>query len=218
MATVTEPRSHADEVEQALIQLDRDFAAIYGPNMNAWSRGVRGELLEMQRARRTADREAHPLHPRKASAGRRRRHLKQLPYRVHAVAPGAVTVLITSCWSDATGHTHRVLLAQCLDADGQRIRLPRGGSQRLAALLQGAFPGADWDRPQSWRADTNQLVDRRTVVDAGLREQAQRLAVRAAGLEAQLAFERERNHELRTARHYADSRRSGYVDTHWDTP
>lgn len=211
MATVIEPRRE-DDTEQALIQLDRDFATIYGPNMSAWSKGVRGELLETQRARRTADREAHPLHPRKASAGRRRRHLKQLPYRVHAVAPGAVTVLITSFWSDATGHTHRVLLAQCLDADGQRIRLPRGGSQRLAALLQGAFPGADWDRPQSWRADTNQLVDRRTLADAELRARTQRLAVRAAGLEAQLAFERERNFELRTAANYRATAAAGYID------
>lgn len=164
MATALEPRPHADQVEQALVQLDRDFAAVYGPDMGTWSRGVRGELLEMQRARRTADRETQPLHPRKASAGRRRRHLKQLPYRIHEVAPGAVTVLITSYWSDATGEAHRALLAQCMDGDGRRVRLPRGGSNRLASLLQGAFPAADWDRPQSWRADTNRLVDRHRSV------------------------------------------------------
>lgn len=158
MATVIESRPLADEVEQALIQLDAEFATVYGPDMGAWSRGVRGELLEMQRARRTADRETHPLNPRRASAGRRRRHLKQLTWRIHGIAPGAVTVFITSYWSDATGEAHRMLLAQCLNADGRRISLPRGGSQQLASLLQGVFPTADWDRPQTWRADTNQLT------------------------------------------------------------
>ena len=158
MATALEPRSRADEVEDALIRLDRDFAAVYGPDMGAWSRGVRGEFLETQRARRTADREAHPLHPRKASAGRRRRHVKQLPFRIDAIAPGAVTVLVTSYWSDATGEAHRVLLARCLNADGEQVNLPRGGSRRLTSLLQGAFPTADWDHTQTWRADTNELI------------------------------------------------------------
>lgn len=158
MATVIETRPRGDEVEETLIALDRSFAAVYGPDMSTWSSGVRGEFLELQKARRTADREAHPLHPRKASAGRRRRHAKQLAWRIHEVAPGAVTVLITSYWSDATGVAHRVLIAQCLDADGQRVSLPRGGSNRLASLLQGAFPDADWDTTQTWRADTNQLT------------------------------------------------------------
>lgn len=167
MATAVAQRQRADEVEQVLVQLDRDFAAVYGPDMGTWSRGVRGELLEMQRARRTADREAHPLHPRRAAAARRRRHLKQLPYRIHKVAPGAVTVFITSYWSDATGEAHRALLAQCLDAEGQRVRLPRGGSNRLASLLQGAFPGADWDRPQTWHASDNALSSWRSPVPEG---------------------------------------------------
>ncbi|WP_405883560.1 hypothetical protein OG747_36285 [Streptomyces sp. NBC_01384] len=158
MATVIEPRPLADEVEQALVQLDADFAAVYGPDMGAWSRGVRGELLEMQRARRTADREAHPLHPRKASAGRRRRHQRQLPWRIHTIAPAAVTVLLAPHWSDATGEVHRVFIAQCFDTDGNRLNLPRGGSARLAALMQGAFPAADWNRPQTWHADGNQLT------------------------------------------------------------
>ncbi|NUU22921.1 MAG: hypothetical protein HOV68_15630, partial [Streptomycetaceae bacterium] len=67
MTTVIEPR-RADEVEQTLIQLDRDFAAVYGPDMGAWSKGVRGEYLETLRSHRSEDRETHPQHPRKASA------------------------------------------------------------------------------------------------------------------------------------------------------
>lgn len=157
MATVIEPRP-ADEVEEALIQLDRDFAAVYGPDMGHWARGVRGELLEMQRARRTADREAHPLHPRKASASRRRRHCKQLPWRVREVAPSAVTVLLTPVWTDAHGPMERVFVVTARNADGQHIKLPRGGSRRLASLMQGTFPAADWNQPNTWRADSNQLV------------------------------------------------------------
>lgn len=157
MSTALEPR-HADDVEQALIQLDADYSLIYGPDLTAWSKGVRGEFFELQRSRRTMDHEAHPLHPRKASASRRRRYAKQLPWRINAIAPGAVTVLLAPVWSDATGPSHRVYLAQCMDATGSRLKLPRGGSRQLAALMQGAFPGADWNRPQSWRADSNQLT------------------------------------------------------------
>ncbi|MEV8033967.1 hypothetical protein [Streptomyces sp. NPDC086182] len=157
MSTALESRL-ADDVEQALVRLDADFAAVYGPDMGAWSKGVRGELLEMQRARRTADREAHPLHPRKASAGRRRRRQRQLAWRIGQIAPGAVTVLLAPVWTDATGESHRTFLAQCFTADGAKLRLPRGGSNRLADLMQGAFPGADWNRAQTWRAATNQLT------------------------------------------------------------
>lgn len=157
MATALEPR-HADDVEQALIQLDRDFAAVYGPDMGTWSKGVRGELLEMQRARRTVDREAHPLHPKKASAARRRRHGKQLAWRVREIAPGAVTVLLTPVWTDAHGPMERVFVVTARNADGQHLKLPRGGSRRLASLMQGTYPAADWNQTQSWRADGNQLV------------------------------------------------------------
>jgi len=159
MATVIEPASRADEVEAALIQLDQDFAAVYGPDMATWSRGVRGELLEMQRARRTADRETHPLHPRKASASRRRRHIRQLAWRVHQIAPGAATVLLTPVWHDPNGPLERVFVVTAR-ADGvkQHLQLPRGGSRQLAALMQGAFPSADWNRPQTWHADTNRLT------------------------------------------------------------
>lgn len=157
MATALEPR-RADEVEQDLIRLDRDFAAVYGPDMGSWSRGVRGEYLEMLRSHRTADRETHPLHPRKASASRRRRHCKQLPWRIHEIAPAAVTVLLTPVWTDANGPLERVFVVTARDANGQHLKLPRGGSRRLASLMQAAFPAADWNQPNTWRADSNQLT------------------------------------------------------------
>lgn len=162
MATVLEFRPPADEVEQSLIRLDADFATIYGPVMGHWSRGVRGEFLETQRSRRTADLEVHPLHPRRASASRRRRHAKQLPYRIRQIAPGAVTILITPLWTDTTGTAARHVVARALSADGKVIKFQAGGSRQIATLLQGAHPAANWDHPQTWRADTNTLTDRVT--------------------------------------------------------
>jgi hypothetical protein len=162
MATVIELRPLADDVEESLILLDRDFAAVYGPDMGVWAKGVRGELLEMQRARRTADRETHPLHPRRASASRRRRHLKQLSWRVRAIAPGAITVLVTPLWTDTSGTGVRHVVARALTADGQIVKFPAGGSRQITALLQGAYPAANWDHPQTWSAARNTLTDRIT--------------------------------------------------------
>lgn len=158
MATAVSPL-HADDVEAALIQLDADYRTVYGPDMATWSSGVRGELLEQSRARRAMDRETHPLHPKKASASRRRRHGRQLPYRVGQIAPGAATVLLTPVWTDVHGPSERVYVVTARSATGkQHLKLPRGGSRRLAALMQGAFPGADWNRPQTWHADSNRLT------------------------------------------------------------
>ena len=130
MATALQPRTHGDTVEDALIALDRDFTAIYGPDMTVWPKGVRGELLEMQRARRMVDREARPVHPRKASAGRRRRHLRQLPWRLQQIAPGAVTILVTPIWMDGSGESVRHYLARALDSAGRIITFAPGGSAR----------------------------------------------------------------------------------------
>lgn len=157
MATVVEPRP-ADDVEGDLIRLDRDFAAVFGPNMAAWSKGVRGELLEMQRTRRTTDTGTRPEHPRRASASRRRRHSKQLAWRIHSIIPGAATILLTPVWTDRDGPMVRKFVATARNADGQHLKLPRGGTMRLAALMQGVFPAADWNRPQSWRADSGRLT------------------------------------------------------------
>lgn len=159
MATVAEVQ-RANDVEQALMDLDAAFLAVYGPDMTTWSRGVRGEYLETMRGRRIADREARPLHPRKASASRRRRHAQQLAWRISGIAPGAATILITPIWMDGSGPSVRHYLARALDADGQIIKFEAGGSQRIASLLQAVYPGANWDHPHTWTAATNTLTDR----------------------------------------------------------
>ena len=156
--------------------------------------------------------ESLPVRPRRSSASRRRRHHTQLPYRLHQVAPGAVTILVTPILTDSRGSTERTFLARALDAHGRIIKFPAGGSRRIAALLQGTYPGADWNRPQTWTADTNQIAERRPLSNADLRAAIQQMEARAAGLEAELAFQRERNFELVTARDFADSVRSGYVE------
>jgi hypothetical protein len=104
--------------------------------------------------------EALPLRPRKASASRRRRHQSQLAHRIRRIAPGAATILITPLWTDTTGVGERHFVARALTADGTALKFQAGGSRQITALLQGAWPGANWDHPQSWRADTNTLTDR----------------------------------------------------------
>lgn len=156
--------------------------------------------------------EALPARPRKASAGRRRRHHTQLPYRLRQIAPGAATILLTPIWMDGTGRSVRHYLARALDRDGRIVRFHAGGSQRIAALLQGAFPAADWNRPQTWHAETNSLTVRRAMSNADMRDAIQRMETRAAGLEAELAFQRERHFELTTARDLTDTAAAGYID------
>ena len=158
MATVAERPPTVDDVEETLIQLDRDYCTVYGPNLADWSKGVRGEFLEQLRTRRTMDRETHPLHPRRSSAGRRRRHRTQLAWRIHQIAPDAVTVLLTPVWTDAHGPMERVFVVTARATDGRHLKLPRGGSRQIAALVQGAYPAADWNQPQTWHADGNQLT------------------------------------------------------------
>ena len=159
MATVIEPRRE-DYIEAALIELDQNFTAVFGPDMATWPRGVRGELLEMGRSCRAVDMEVRPVRPRKASASRRRRHERQLPYRLHQIAPGAATILVTPIWMDGTGASVRHYLARALATDGRIIKFAPGGSQRIASLLQAVYPGANWDHPLTWTAATNTLTDR----------------------------------------------------------
>ncbi|MET9521461.1 hypothetical protein [Streptomyces coeruleorubidus] len=156
--------------------------------------------------------EALPTRPRKASAGRRRRHQHQLAWRLHQIAPGAATILVTPIWLDGSGHSVRHYLARALDRDGQIIKFAAGGSQRIAALLQGAYPQADWNRPQTWTAETNTVTVRRAMSNADMRAAIQRMEARAAALEAELNFERERHFELTTAASFRDSREAGYID------
>ena len=99
-----------------------------------------------------------PVRPRKASAARRRRHLTQLPYRLDQIIPGVTKVLLTPVWSDAKGPTERIFVVLARDTDGEQIQLPRGASRDIAALIQGAYPAANWDQTQTWHADTNELT------------------------------------------------------------
>lgn len=99
-----------------------------------------------------------PVRPRKASASRRRRHQNRLSFRLHQWAPGAVSILLAPVWTDTEGPQERVFIARALGADGKPVTIPPGGSRRIAALLQDAFPAADYDQPQTWRADSNQLT------------------------------------------------------------
>lgn len=153
-----------------------------------------------------------PVRPRRSSASRRRRHHTQLPYRLHQVAPGAVTILVTPIWTDTRGTSERTFLARALDGQGRIVKFPAGGSRRIASLLQGTYPCADWNRPQTWTADTNRLTERRPMSNAEMRAAIQRMQERAGELEIELVFQRERNFELITARDFADSVAAGYVE------
>lgn len=99
-----------------------------------------------------------PTRPCKSSAGRRRRHLKQLAYRIHQVVPTAHTVLLTPVSTTEHGDPEVVFMALVRDVHGQAVKLRSGGSRQLAALVQGAHPSADWSRSQTWRADSNSLT------------------------------------------------------------
>ena len=104
--------------------------------------------------------ETLPLRPRKSSAARRRRHQAQLAHRIGQIAPGAVTVLVTPLWTDPSGTAERHFVARALNADGRFLKFQAGGSRQITALLQGAYPQANWDHPQTWTAATNTLTDR----------------------------------------------------------
>jgi hypothetical protein len=151
-------------VDDELVTLDRDYLTVYGNDPSTWSRGVRGEYLALSDAasKRTMYREHLPQHPRKSSAGTRRHHLKYLPYRIERIVPGAATILLTPVWTDLnsneTGRLDISFMALVRDREGLPMKLPAGGSQRLAALLQGAFT-ANWSRCQTWRADGNTLTE-----------------------------------------------------------
>lgn len=158
MATAIKALVDANGAEESLIALDADYVAVYGPDLRTWSRGVRGEFFSQCVTRQSRCSETFPAHPRRSSASRRRRHCKQLPFRIREIAPNAATVLATPVWTGTSGETTRAFAIRATDPDGAMIRLPRGGSRRLAALLQGAYPAADWDRTQTWHADDNRLT------------------------------------------------------------
>lgn len=152
------PVSPTALVDDELLTLDRDYLTVYGSHIDHWSSGVRGEYLALSDAasKRTMYREHLPQHPRRSSAGTRRHHRKYLPYRVSLLVPGAAMILLTPVWTDAHGDMEIAFMALVRDRNGRPMKLPSGGSQRLAALLQGAFT-ANWARCQTWRADRNSL-------------------------------------------------------------
>ncbi|MET9517484.1 hypothetical protein [Streptomyces sp. NPDC002994] len=150
----------ADRTETALADLDTDYRRLYGADLTHWSRGVRGEYLDLLAGctKRAKFSEHLPVRPRKASAGRRRRHRTQLGWRLNQIAPTAETVLLTPVWTDATGTVERVYVVTARDGSGRSLKLPQGGSRRITALVQGAHPEADWARPQTWRTSTARLT------------------------------------------------------------
>lgn len=158
----------AQETELALTVVEAEYTRLHGPDPSHWSKGVRGEYVEIVSSaarRRPRVREIVPQHPRRASAGTQRHHRKYVGYRVRLLVPDAHTVLLTPVWTDQdsneSGHLQISFMALVRDRNGAAVKLPTGASQRLAQLLQGAFPKADWGRCQSWRADTSQLTEYR---------------------------------------------------------
>ncbi|WP_428956140.1 hypothetical protein [Streptomyces sp. cg35] len=130
-----------------------------------------------------------PVRPRKSSAARRRRNVNRLAASIHAIVPGAVTVLLTPVWTDAAGPMDRIYVVTARDVSSkQHLRIPHGGSRQLAALIQGAFPTADWNRPQTWHLDTNSLTTWgqasrafRETADAGYVESLDAYSARVGG-------------------------------------
>jgi hypothetical protein len=111
--------------------------------------------------------EFSPAHPRKCSGARRRRHLKQLPFRLHEIVPGAATVLVTSVFWEDDADPERVYHLVIRDSSGARIMPPVGERERIVCLLQGAF-AADWSRAQTWHLGGNRLSQWRPVVPEDL--------------------------------------------------
>jgi hypothetical protein len=98
-----------------------------------------------------------PVHPRKASASRRRRYLKQLPFHLHQIVPGAATVLVTSVtWEDGD-RAELVYHLVVRDFFGTQMPVLRDDTLDIVALLQKAFPSANWARPQTWHWRGNRL-------------------------------------------------------------
>ncbi|MFD5508951.1 hypothetical protein ACFWIB_14410 [Streptomyces sp. NPDC127051] len=147
MTTVLE-RSALDLIEDALVEIDAEFAAIFGLNPTVWSEDARRLYFEVLAEARMGRPYSQRL--RRSSSASRRHHRRYLAYRVDQLVPGAVSILLT--WA-SSGQP----LAVVRDATGDQIRLPRGASRVLAARLQAAFT-ADWSVPQTWRADTNSLT------------------------------------------------------------
>lgn len=152
-------REESEDLEGVLVALDGEYQKLYGPDIFTWpqdaSRLYRSTSVRVREHSRVL-REHRPERPHYPSKSRMHRHHRQLTYRVRQLAPGAVSVVLTPIWTGTTDDLHIVFTALVRDAAGLQVKLPRGGSQRLAELLQGAFK-ADWRRCQVWHADGNRL-------------------------------------------------------------
>jgi hypothetical protein len=111
-----------------------------------------------------------PVHPRKASAATVRHRRNRLAFDLHRIVPGAVSVLATPVQLDVAGTPDTVFNAVIYGPAGERIMPPTESTHRIVALLQAAFPSADWSVCQSWRADTNRLTAQIPGVPAWMRE------------------------------------------------
>jgi hypothetical protein len=98
-----------------------------------------------------------PVHPHKASAGKRRQRRTRLAFDLHRIVPGAVSILVTPVQQGDAGALEQVFMTVIYGPDGARIKPPAESTPRIVALLQAAFP-ADWSVCQSWRADTGRLT------------------------------------------------------------
>jgi hypothetical protein len=150
----------SEDLEAVLVELDGEYQKLYGPDTTAWPRDVfrlYSSTSEQVQEHSQLVREHRPERPRYSSKARMHRHQRQLSYRVHQLVPGAASVVLTPTWTGASiDDLHVVFMALVRDVNGIQPKLPRGGSQRLAELLQGAFK-ADWRRCQVWHADGNRL-------------------------------------------------------------
>lgn len=152
-----------DRTVSAMVIVDELAHLTFGSDESRWTEDQRnGYVTAVQEARAHPEDwlrpEARPVRPRAASAGRRRRYVKQLRWEIGKVASGAQTVMLTPItWADEEP-TRWIYRALVRDADGQALTLAQGGTERLTTLLQAAYPRADWGRPQTWHADSNRLT------------------------------------------------------------
>ncbi|WP_405769176.1 hypothetical protein OG539_32555 [Actinacidiphila glaucinigra] len=109
-----------------------------------------------------------PARPRKTSASRRRRRITQLPYRLHQVVPGAAKILVTSVLMAIDDDSHVVYHLVVRDSTGRQIRVVADQREDIVALLQAAWPQADWSRAQTWTWRGNDLKAWRPATPADL--------------------------------------------------
>lgn len=106
----------------------------------------------------TATGEWSTARPRKASAGTRRHRIKYLTWQLRQHYPNAHQVFVTPItWADDSDRPDVLYTVSAYDSNGRRIVGRPAANARVVALLQGAFPAADWWQPQTWHAATNRL-------------------------------------------------------------